>query len=381
MKVVFISNFLTHHQVPFCIEMQKRLGDDFKFISTVKIFDWRLKLGFKDLDAKYDFVIKAYENETLKEKAKELALNSDVVIIGSTTDELIEERLKKDKITFRYRARIFIFPNGFFKTILNKENLKLFYNRHIKFRKNKNLYLLCANAYGPKDFNFLKLYKNKIYKWGYFLESTKYNIEDLIDKKEKNSKVQILWAARFIKWKHPEIVLKLAKNLKKDNYKFHIKMLGTGVLEEKIRKKIRKLKLEDVIEVVGQVPSDKVKYYMENANIFIGTSDSQEGWGVVINEAMNAGCAIVANKKMGSVPLLIKDNWNGFMYSTYSDLENKIKLLILDKSKRQKFGINAYKYITTYWESGIAAQNLLNLFESILYKKDFNVKDGPASKA
>lgn len=158
-------------------------------------------------------------------------------------------------------------------------------------------------------------------------------------------------------------------------------MLGTGVLEEKIRKKIRKLKLEDVIEVVGQVPSDKVKYYMENANIFIGTSDSQEGWGVVINEAMNTGCAIVANKKMGSVPLLIKDNLNGFMYSTYNDLENKIKSLILDKLKRQKFGINAYKYITTYWESSIAAQNLLDLFESILYKKDFNVQDGPASKA
>ena len=51
MKVVFISNFLTHHQVPFCIEMQKRLGEDFKFISTVKIFEWRLKLGFKDLDS------------------------------------------------------------------------------------------------------------------------------------------------------------------------------------------------------------------------------------------------------------------------------------------------------------------------------------------
>lgn len=381
MKVVFISNFLTHHQVPFCIEMQKRLGDDFKFISTLKIFDWRLKLGFKDLDDKYDFVIKAYENETLKEKAKELALNSDIVIIGSTTDELIEERLKKDKITFRYRARIFIFPNGFFKTILNKENLKLFYNRHIKFRKNKNLYLLCANAYGPKDFNLLRLYKNKIYKWGYFLESTKYNIEDLIDKKEQNNKVQILWAARFIKWKHPEIVVKLAKNLKKDNYKFHIKMLGTGVLEEKIRKKIRKLKLEDVIEVVGQVPSDKVKYYMENANIFIGTSDSQEGWGVVINEAMNTGCAIVANKKMGSVPLLIKDNLNGFMYSTYNDLENKIKLLLLDKSRRQRFGINAYKYITEDWKSSIATQNLLDLFESILYKKEFNVHTGPASKA
>jgi len=57
MKVTFISNFLTHHQVPFCLDMQKKLGDDFKFISTVKRFKWRVDLGFKDLDQKYDFVI------------------------------------------------------------------------------------------------------------------------------------------------------------------------------------------------------------------------------------------------------------------------------------------------------------------------------------
>ena len=82
MKVVFISNFLTHHQVPFCLEMQKRLGDDFKFISTVKIFDWRLKLGFKDLDNEYDFVVKAYKDAQTWKYAKKLANESDVVIIG-----------------------------------------------------------------------------------------------------------------------------------------------------------------------------------------------------------------------------------------------------------------------------------------------------------
>ena len=132
MKVTFYSNFLTHHQVPFCLEMQKRLGDDFKFVSTMKIFQWRLDLGFEDLDQKYDFVVRAYENEEEKEKAKKLALESDVVMIGSTTDELIEERLKQDKLTFRYRARVFIFPDGFFNTVFDKKKMALFYNRHIK---------------------------------------------------------------------------------------------------------------------------------------------------------------------------------------------------------------------------------------------------------
>ena len=381
MKVTFYSNFLTHHQVPFCLEMKKRLGEDFKFVSTVKIFQWRLDMGFKDLDTEYDFVVRAYENDKEYNEAKKLALESDVVIIGSTTDELIEERLKQDKLTFRYRARIFIFLDGFFKTILDKEKMQLFWNRHIKYRKNKNLYLLCANAYGANDFNLLGLYKNKIYKWGYFLETNKYDIDKLIDKKEENEKIQIIWVARFIKWKHPEKVIKLAKNLKKQNYNFNIKMLGTGVLEDKIKETIKKDNLEDVIEVVGQVPSEKVKDYMEEANIFIGTSDSREGWGAVINESMNAGCTVIANEKMGSVPFLIKHGENGLMYNTYKGLEKNVKLAIEDKDLRRKLGKNAYNFITNDWTGKIAANNLVDLFESIIKGKEIEIKDGPASKA
>lgn len=381
MKVTFYSNFLTHHQVPFCIEMQKRLGDDFKFVSTVKIFQWRLDLGFKDLDKEYDFVVRAYENEEEFKRAKQLAIDSDIVIIGSTTDECIEERLKLDKITFRYRARVFIFLDGFLKTIMDKEKMQLFYNRHIKYKNNKNLYLLCANAYGANDFGLLGLYKNKIYKWGYFLETNYYDIDKLIEEKEKNEKIEIIWVARFIKWKHPEIVIKLAKSLKKQNYNFKVKMLGKGELEEKIRKKIKKEKLEDVIEVVGQVPSDEVKQYMEKSNIFIGTSDSREGWGAVINEAMNAGCAIVANQKMGSVPFLIQDKQNGLMYNSYRDLERNVKDIIDNKDFRIKLEKNAYKYITQEWTSEVASKNILNLFENIINGKECKIEKGPASKA
>lgn len=381
MKVTFFSNFLTHHQVPFCLEMQKRLGENFKFVSTMKIFQWRLDMGFKDLDKEYDFVVRAYESEEASNKAKELALESDIVIIGSTTDEYIEERLKQDKITFRYRSRIFLFTDGFMKTVFNKDNLKLLYTRHIKYRKNKNLYLLCANAYGANDFNLFKLYKDKIYKWGYFLETNKYNIEELIEQKEKNEKIQIIWVARFIKWKHPEIVIKLAKNLKKQKYNFKIKMLGAGKLEEKIKNTIKKENLDDVIEIVGQVPSNKVKTYMEEANIFIGTSDSSEGWGAVVNESMNAGCAIIANQRMGSVPFLIKHGKNGLMYNSYKDFEEKLKLVIKDKKLRKDLGKNAYKTITQEWTSQIATNNLLELFTSIIDGKECIVENGPASKA
>lgn len=381
MKVTFYSNFLTHHQLPFCLEMQKRLGDDFKFVSTTKIFQWRLDMGFKDLDQEYDFVVRAYENDEMRKEAIQLAMDSDVVIIGSITDELIEERLKQDKLTFRYRARVFIYPEGFFKSALGKGKIKLFYNRHIKYRRNKNLYILCANAYGVNDFNSLGLYKDKVYKWGYFLETNTYDIEKLIEEKEHNEKMEIVWVARFIKWKHPEVVIKLAKNLKKQNYNFEITMLGAGALQDRIKRTIKKENLGDVVKLVGQVPSDKVKDYMEKANIFIATSDSSEGWGAVVNEAMNAGCAIVANKKMGSVPFLIQDNENGMMYEKYKDFELKVKKLLDDKKLRAKLSKSAYEYITQKWTSSMAAENLIELFEAVMNGKESKIKDGPASKA
>ena len=381
MKVTFYSNFLTHHQVPFCLEMKKILGDDFKFVSTMKIFQWRLDLGFKDLDQEYDFVVRAYENDEEYARAKKLADESDIVIIGSTTDDLIEDRLKADKITFRYRSRILLFTDGFWKTIFNKEKWHLLYQRHFKYRNNKNLYMLCANAYGANDFGTLGLYKNKMYKWSYFLETNHYDIDKLIEEKEKNEKMEIVWVARFIGWKHPEIAIFLAKNLKAQNYNFKLKMLGTGYLEEEMKRRIKEFKLEDVVEIVGQVPSDKVKDYYEKANIFIGTSDSNEGWGAVVNEAMNAGCVIIANKKMGSVPFLIKDKENGIIYRSYQELEDAAKLVIDNKKLRKKLGENAYEFITEKWNAKVGAENLVKLFESIIEGKEVKIEDGPASKA
>ena len=119
---------------------------------------------------------------------------------------------------------------------------------------------------------------------------------------------------------------------------------------------------------------------MEKANIFIGTSDAKEAWGAVINEAMNAGCAIVANEKMGSVPFLIGKNDRGFMYKDYNDLEYKVKKLVEDKELRDMFSKNAYKYITEKWTGSIAAENLIKLFETIIAGEEPKIEEGPASK-
>lgn len=380
MEIAFYSNFLTHHQVPFCLEMQKRYGDGFKFISTVKISNERLRLGYKDLDHDYDFVVRAYENKEEYQRAFDIAINSDIVIMGSTDSDIyIQERLKQDKLIFRYRERIF--KEGFIKTWFNKEKRNNIYIKHIKYKNNKNLYMLCASAYGANDFAKLGLYKNKIYKWGYFPQNNKYDIDKLIEQKEQNEILEILWAGRFIEWKKPEYVIKIAQRLKNENMKFKIKMLGNGKLFEPIKKLINEYDLTKYIELVGAVPSDKVKDYMEKTNIFIFTSGRQEGWGVVLNESLNAGCAVVANKHIGSVPFLIKNKENGLIAKNFDEFYTNVKLLLNDKDLRTKVSKNAYKTIDEEWNCINAVNNLEKLFTSVINNTEFEIKEGPASKA
>lgn len=378
MKITFYSNFLTHHQLPFCLEMYKKYGEDFKFVSMEKINQERISLGYKDMDNDYPFVLKAYESKEKYNEATKLAVDSDIVIAGSTpTDDYIKERLKQDKITFRYYARIFY--NGVL-SIFDFENSKKVYDRHLKYKKNKNLYLLCASSYGPNDFNELGMYKNKCFKWGYFPETKIYNVEDLLKQKE-NEKIEIIWVGRFIKEKHPEYVVKLAQKLKEKNYNFEIKMIGNGELFEKTKSQIEKYNLTNQIKLVGAVKSDKVRSYMEKANIFICTSDKNERWGVVLNEAMNSGCAVIAYKGIGGVPFLIKNNENGLAYTSLDDFYKKTMKVMDDKALREKLSKNAYKTISEVWTAKVAVQNFEKLVKSIIDEKPNPVKEGPASTA
>lgn len=260
--------------------------------------------------------------------------------------------------------------------------MKNIIERHIKYKKNKNLYMLCASAYGANDFYKIKRYINKIYKWGYFPETRLYDIKTFINKKfDYDKKIKIIWAGRFLKCKHPEQVIKLAKKLKKDNYNFEIQMLGNGKLFEKIKRKINKLNLQKNIKLLGPVKSNKVRDYMEEAHIFLCTSDKREGWGTVINEALNSGCVCIANKYIGATPFLIENGENGYMYKNFKEMYLITTKIIEDKELQKKIGYNGYKTIEELWNSTVASNNIIKLFKSIIENKEIRIKKGPGSKA
>ncbi len=377
MTITFFSNFLNDHQLPFCNAIISKVGlNNFHFVAHEKIAEDRIQMGFEDMNETYSFVIKAFEGGEQETQAKELMLDSDVVIIGYTVNTPVKQRLSKNKLTFRYSERIL-------KTgdlhLLDPRYQKGIFLDFTRFR-NKPLYTLCASAYTARDLMLFGYPRRKCYKWGYFPVVKSYNnVESMINGKQWHS---ILWVGRFISWKHPELAVEVARILKNEGYSFNLNMIGVGEVQKSIESLIIRYNLSDRITLLGALPPKRVREEMEKSEIFLFTSDKNEGWGAVLNESMNSACAVVANKSIGSVPFVLKDNKNGLIYNgNVMDAYNKVKVLLDDTQKRKMISREAYNTMKSKWNADSAVNSLFILIDSILNDKDNPIKDGPCSYA
>lgn len=356
MTITFYSNFLNHHQLPLCLEFNRITNGRFHFVATTPIPEERLSMGYEDMNKSYPFVLTTYDSDNDIEIARKLAVESDIVIHGAAPEEYVAMRMIQGKQTFRFLER----PNkrGFLRSVAPKV-LANIYKNHIKYR-NAPLYVLCASAYTAPDFNLYRCYINKCFKWGYFPEVKQHDIDDLFERKDP---ALIVWAGRLLDLKHPETAVYVAAHLKENGIPFRMNIIGSGEKEEQLASMIQTMNLSDQVKMLGSMPSSDVRKYMEQASIFLFTSNKKEGWGAVLNESMNSGCAVVANNEIGSVPFLIKHGQNGYIYHKGNVREccEQVLSLMRNREERLKAGKNAYQTIRDEWSAKIAAERVITL--------------------
>lgn len=361
MKVVFISNYFNHHQSAFAEAMDRETNGNFVFIQTIPMDTERKNMGW-NIDKMPSYVKKIYESDMVRKECEELILSADVVIIGSAPNSLISNRIKQHKLVFRYSERIYKKKWQILQLPLRAIKY------HFENRFSRKIYMLAASAYAAADYAKTGNYIGKCYKWGYFPKTVTYNMDSLISKKIPNS---ILWAGRFIDWKHPEVCIEIAKRLVQEGYRFNMNIIGTGVLEKEIEKRIKENSLQNYVHILGAMKPGQVRKYMENSEIFIFTSDFQEGWGAVLNESLNSGCAVVVSHAVGAAPYLIDDGQNGMLYENgnLDEAFEKVKWLLDKKQERIKIQNKAYLTIKNEWNADEAAKRLIFLSQKLLAGK------------
>lgn len=394
MKVVFFWNFLNHHQVFVADEMYKLLGDDFCFVATLVRDEKELKGGVDYSTRPY--CILAAESEIAREEALRLAVESDVCVFGAMSQEFAVERARMapQKLSFECGERWM--KRGWLNVL--SPVLRGWWMNYMRYYRKANIYKLCSSAFTAVDDVKLKAYKGKHFKWGYFTEvhsvvsDFKFQGSIGLGKKcveaskyvstTENKSASILWCARFLFWKHPKLAIRLAEKLKVSGYKFQLDMLGDGVEREKMEALVESLELKDCVRFLGNIPNAKVHQLMREHDIFLFTSNSQEGWGTVVNEAMSNGCCVVGSDAIGSVPYLVMAGVTGIIFKSedLDSLYDKVTYLIDNPKERQRMSVAGQQRMQEVWSPENAAKNLLQLINDLQNGRNSSILEGPCSK-
>jgi glycosyltransferase involved in cell wall biosynthesis len=402
MKLVFFSNYLNHHQVMVADELYKLIGKEFAFVATMPV-DKDLLKGGVDYSTKRDYCVRAYSSEQDYNNAIQLALNAEVCVFGADALEYEKNRALESPEGLSFEISERWLKRGWLN-LASPRILKRFIYYYRYFKKAK-FNRLAAGAFTAQDDKKLGVYKGRSFKWGYFTEVSS-EVSGFFDKRsgradymfhasgksnetlskiEENSgcAIRLMWCARFIDWKHPEMPIRLAMKLKDAGYDYHLDMYGDGALRPAMEELSREFNVAEYITFHGNIPNSEIHQAMRDHDIFLFTSDRQEGWGAVANEAMSEGCVLVGSDEIGAVPYLVKHKETGMIFRSgdQDSLYEQVKYLLDNPDVRKQISKAGRESMVKLWSPANAAKSLLRLIKDIQAGHETSIVEGPCSKA
>ncbi|MBA6263220.1 glycosyltransferase [Colwellia sp. Bg11-12] len=170
----------------------------------------------------------------------------------------------------------------------------------------KNLALLCRQRIlqvfaigvnGIKYFQALGFSQDKLSEFGYFVSPP------ILNHGVKKPSF-IVFVGRLMKIKGINPILEMCKNIRHENIK--VKIIGSGPLSPEIKTFVKKHKLE-FVELISDIPRVEVMEIIGKAGCLMLPNTGDEGWGVVVNEALLQGTPVVCSSKTGSCVAVTKD--------------------------------------------------------------------------
>ena len=377
MRILQVTNFVSHFQLPVARQIASIVGDkNFRFATVSKIDFDRLRLGFSEKHTD-PWILRTSENRSDLLEFDHWWNEADVVISGERHFQRMIDRTGSGRLCFYMSERWWKPPIGIARILWPK-----FFNMVLNFRKlakNPAFHYLPVGPFASSDIDLITNLRDRKWRWGYFADK-------ILFSKNCNktySVIKILWAGRMLKWKRVDSLIRAIADLSKKGLTVKLSLVGYGPEENKLKKFAKKLLNATEYTFLNSVSPNKITEIMREHNILVLPSSAYEGWGFVINEAMNSGCAIVASKSAGAAAEMITNNVNGLLFESgnWRELSKQLQRLIKDKELRNKLINNARITIEDKWSPNCAAKRFISVADTLLnHQMPPLYEDGPMSK-
>ncbi len=181
---------------------------------------------------------------------------------------------------------------------------------------------------------------------------------DEAEKILKGKKNRLITVSRFDKRKNHEKVIMAVRNLKEIYPDIIYTCVGYGDEEEKLKKLVVELKLEDQVTFLKDIPTDLKNALIAKSNIFVMPSviykKSVEGFGIAYVEAAQYGVPSIGGKDGGAADAIIHEK-TGLICdgNKLEDIYSSIETLFIE-NKYLEYGKEAKNYSVNFlWDKAI----------------------------
>lgn len=372
-KLAIWMNMPSHHQKDFfaCIEQDPDI--DLKVIYYDAVGKDRKNLGWDliEIKPKYESYACGSDIAAIKESIDEFDNRIHIIpgnrspFLQNLLEHLIENNIRwahwSERAGFNL-AKLLMYNQFLFNSI------KPIYLRLSGYKK----YAKLVNNFGLGAFSQGDLTKKDYINWGINpvkIENLYYNQElcpeRVVDNVEAKSEKMFIYVGTIEKRKGYDILLKALKFVKLNGWILLI--VGEDRTSGDFNNLVRKLNIESSIRYVGVVPSSKVRDYINSSDVLIFPTRF-DGWGMVVNEAVSLGKAVISSEFAGASYHLIENGKNGFVlqklspttlaaamskYISNQDLleDHKIHSLRVAREYTPKANVNRLKDTLNHWLS------------------------------
>lgn len=181
------------------------------------------------------------------------------------------------------------------------------------------------------------------------------------NQKETREFIYILFVSRLIEGKGLQYIIPTLKDVNRDvidkcGKSIQLVIVGDGPYRDQLETLVSQTDTSEIVKFEGRKPKEEIKYYYQNADLFILPSLS-EGMPNVVLEAMACGLPILMTPCEGSDEL-IKDNG---IISTLEEFPSNLVALCTDVKLRAEMGKNSLYRVESNFQWGSIAKRYMGL--------------------
>jgi glycosyltransferase involved in cell wall biosynthesis len=179
----------------------------------------------------------------------------------------------------------------------------------------------------------------------------------------------ILGIGSLIEKKGFDVLIQAGSILHRKGVSFICRIIGDGKERPRLENMIQELGLEQIFQMPGSLPFNKLIEEYKAARIFVmaskDTSQASDGLPTVIVESMALGVPVVATRKAG-IPELVIDNITGLLVEPGDPyaLADAMERLLKDDDLRKQLSLAARNIIEKEYDIKKSGAQLMELIES-----------------